>query len=90
MCGTSQEPLADFHDTVVATVNVGSVPVAFGKFIGPKPPKPAFAGTPGSKNCVGTSVSALSNQFGTLTAAANAFGESVTALQNAITAFCKS
>ena len=50
---------------------------------------PVFAGTPGTKNCIGVTDSALSNQFGTLTAAANAFGESVKALQNAITAFCR-
>ena len=50
---------------------------------------PAFAGKPGTKNCIGVTDSALSNQFGTLTAAANAFGESVSALQNAVAAFCR-
>jgi len=49
----------------------------------------SFAGTPGAPNCYGKSVSALSNQFGTLNAAASALGfSSVQALQNAITAFC--
>jgi len=49
---------------------------------------PAFAGTPGTKNCTGNTASALSNQFGTFTAAANAFGKSVKALQQSIAAFC--
>ena len=49
-----------------------------------------FAGQPGKANCPGTSASALSNQFGTLAAAASALGfPSVKALQNAIRAFCK-
>jgi hypothetical protein len=53
-------------------------------------PKPLFAGTPGSPNCTGASVSALSNQYGNnLGAAATALGfTSVKALQNAISGFC--
>jgi hypothetical protein len=48
-----------------------------------------FAGTPGVPNCHGRSVSALSKQFGTLSAAADVLGfASVDALQNAITMFC--
>jgi hypothetical protein len=49
-----------------------------------------FAGTPGTANCHGTSVSALEQQFGTLDAAAAALGfPSVQALQDAIRAFCQ-
>ena len=52
-------------------------------FVGP------FAGTPGTANCIGTSVSALAKKYGGLNAAAAALGyPSVTALQNAIAAFC--
>jgi Beta-propeller repeat len=52
-------------------------------------PTHTFAGTPGAANCHGVSVSALSNQYGTLDAAASALGfPSVQALQNAIRAFC--
>jgi hypothetical protein len=52
-------------------------------------PPPPFAGTPGAANCNGQTVSALSQQFGTLDAAAAALGfPSVKALQSAIKAFC--
>jgi hypothetical protein len=48
-----------------------------------------FAGTPGKANCHGKSVSALARQFGGLNNAAAALGfDSVSALQNAIMAFC--
>jgi predicted outer membrane repeat protein len=48
-----------------------------------------FAGTPGATNCNGKSVSALSNQYGTLDAAASALGyPSVKALQTDIKAHC--
>src|SRR5262245_10269632 len=51
---------------------------------------PAFAGTPGTANCEGKSVSALARQFGGLDAAASALGfPSVQALQEAIRAFCE-
>jgi uncharacterized repeat protein (TIGR03803 family) len=51
---------------------------------------PTFAGTPGKANCHGKSVSALAQQYGGLNNAAAAlrFG-SVSALQNAIMAFCE-
>jgi len=53
-------------------------------FVGP------FAGTPGTANCIGTSVSALAKKYGGLNAAAAALGyPSVAALQNAIAAFCR-
>jgi len=83
-------------NTVVNTINTPgcsdlpcSGPVAFGLFIQPSPP-PQFAGTPGSTNCNGASVSALSNEFGNnLGAAATALGfKSVKALQTAIGTFC--
>jgi hypothetical protein len=49
----------------------------------------SFAGQPGAPNCQGKSVSALSNQYGTLDAAAAALGfPSAKALQDAIRAFC--
>jgi hypothetical protein len=48
-----------------------------------------FAGVPGAANCKGKTVSALSQQFGTLDAAAAALGfPSVKALQSAIKTFC--
>jgi hypothetical protein len=48
-----------------------------------------FAGTPGATNCNGQTVSALSNQYGTLDAAASALGyPSVNALQKDIKAYC--
>src|SRR5258708_1598062 len=43
-------------NTVITTIPVGSQPVAFGVFI---QPAPRFAGVAGSKDCHGTSVSAL-------------------------------
>jgi Beta-propeller repeat len=50
----------------------------------------AFAGTPGTANCHGQSVSALTQQFGSLDAAALALGfPSVQALQDAIREFCE-
>jgi hypothetical protein len=50
----------------------------------------AFAGTPGTANCHGQSVSALTQQFGSLDAAALALGfPSVQALQDAIQEFCE-
>jgi hypothetical protein len=49
-----------------------------------------FAGTPGTPNCHGESVSALVHEFGGLKAAASALGfPSVQALQDAIRAFCR-
>lgn len=48
-----------------------------------------FAGTPGHSNCHGKSVSALARQYGGLNSAAAALGYAdVSALQNAILAFC--
>jgi probable HAF family extracellular repeat protein len=54
-----------------------------------EPTATAFAGTPGTPNCHGESVSALVREFGGLKAAASALGfPSVQALQDAIRAFC--
>ena len=48
-----------------------------------------FAGTPGTANCNGKSVSALAQKYGGINAAASALGfPSVQALQNAIRVFC--
>jgi DNA-binding beta-propeller fold protein YncE len=74
-------------NTVIATIPVGVGPEAFGIFI---QPAPRFAGTPGKANCHGQSVSALARQYGGLNAGAAALGYSdVSALQNAIMAFCE-
>ena len=83
--------IATATNTVTATIAVGTNPAAFGIFIQPRQPPPRFAGTPGFSNCHGVSVSALSIEFGNnLGAAATALGfSSVTALQDAITAFCR-
>jgi len=51
-------------------------------------PAPRFAGVAGSKNCQGTSVSALATKFGGLEAAALGFSN-VQGLQDAIRAFCR-
>ena len=52
---------------------------------------PNFAGTRGTPNCVGVSVSALAQQYGGVNHAAAALGySSVAALQGAIRAFCRS
>ena len=72
-----------------ATISVGGDPIAFGVFIQPPKPAPRFAGTPGKANCHGKSVSALAKQYGGLNSAAAALGfSSVSALQEAIMAFC--
>jgi len=74
-------------NTVTTTIPVGRAPVAFGVFI---QPAPRFAGVAGSKNCHGTSVSALATKFGGLDAAAAALGFSnVQGLQDAIRVYCK-
>jgi hypothetical protein len=53
--------------------------------------QPVFAGTPGKANCHGQSVSALAKQYGGLNNAAAALGySSVSALQDAILAYCQS
>jgi YVTN family beta-propeller protein len=68
-------------NSVIAHVDVGAGPVSFGIFIQPKLPSPVFAGTPGSPDCHGKSVSALSQKDGSLAAAATALGfASVSAL----------
>jgi hypothetical protein len=52
-------------------------------------PVSVFVGIPGKPNCYGQSVSALSNQYGRLGAAATALDySSVAALQNAIMTYC--
>jgi YVTN family beta-propeller protein len=75
---------------LIATIPVGSDPLAFGVFIQPAQPAPRFAGTPGKANCYGKSVSALAKQYGGLNAAAAALRfDSVDALQAAIEEFCE-
>ena len=49
-----------------------------------------FAGVPGAPNCTGVSVSSLAHTYGGISAAAKALGyTSVSALQNAISAYCR-
>jgi hypothetical protein len=49
-----------------------------------------FAGTPGTATCVGQSITTLIREFGGINAAAAGTGfPSVSALQNAIMAFCE-
>jgi YVTN family beta-propeller protein len=73
-------------NAVIATIPVGKNPEAHGLFI---QPVPVFAGTPGARNCHGTSVSALARKYKGLAVAAEALGvPSVSALQEAIRAFC--
>jgi YVTN family beta-propeller protein len=73
-------------NTVIGSpIAVGGSPTAFGIFI----IRPSFAGTQGFSNCLGQSVAALSNKYGTLSAAAAALTfPKVQTLQNAIAAFC--
>jgi YVTN family beta-propeller protein len=72
---------------IIGTIPVGTDPLAFGNFI---QPRPTFAGTPGKANCYGQSVSALARQYGGLNNATAALGyPSVSALQNAIEAYCE-
>jgi YVTN family beta-propeller protein len=72
---------------ILGTIPVGKSPLAFGIFI---QPAPKFAGTPGKANCYGQSVSALARQYGGLNNAAAALAyPSVSALQNAIDAYCE-
>jgi hypothetical protein len=55
----------------------------------PSVPVVLFAGTPGTSNCVGVSVSALVQTYGGLNATAAVLGyPSVSALQNAIVGYC--
>jgi YVTN family beta-propeller protein len=78
-------------NTVADTITVGGQPLAFGRFIPSGKPLPKFAGTPGKANCHGRSVSALAKQYGGLNNAAAELGyPSVSALQNAIEAYCES
>lgn len=52
---------------------------------------PVYAGTPGQPNCVGKTISALSNQYNGLGAAATALGfASVKALQLDVKSYCRS
>jgi hypothetical protein len=49
------------------------------------------AGTPGDANCHGTTISALDQEFGSISSAASSLGfSSVQALQDGFTLFCKS
>jgi YVTN family beta-propeller protein len=74
-------------DTVIGSpIPVGQLPIAFGLFI---QQAPTFAGAPGSPNCHDTSVAALAQKYRGLAAAARSWGfQSVSGLQDAITAFC--
>ncbi len=51
-------------------------------------PAPGFIGTPGSPNCEGSSIAALSHKYGGLQAAAKALGVSVSVLHQDALEFC--
>jgi YVTN family beta-propeller protein len=75
-------------NAVSTTILVGSGPIAYGLFI---QPRPTFAGTLGTPNCHGQSVSVLNQQYGNINAAAKVLSySSVQALQDAIRAYCGS
>ena len=77
--------IATATNTVTDTITGFTAPDAFGVFIIP----PDFAGITGFSNCHGQTVAALARRFGGLNAATAALGFfSVSALQNAIMAFC--
>jgi YVTN family beta-propeller protein len=67
------------------TTLAGGGTTAFGKFI---QPVPTFAGTPGSPNCTGTSIAAINRKYGSIAAAANALGASLSVLKASISEFC--
>lgn len=69
---------------VVAVLPVGRAPVAYGAFI-----QPRFAGTRGTANCLGQSVSALAQTFGGLNRAAITLGfPTVVEMRTAVAAYC--
>jgi hypothetical protein len=91
------------NNATVANVNSGGVLTATGvgttgilvKYGGavaavPVAVRAAFAGTPGSADCQGKSVSALAQRYGGIDTAATALGYSnVQALQDAVRAYCR-
>jgi YVTN family beta-propeller protein len=78
--------IATASNTVTATIgSLFAQPIAFGKFI---QPLPNFAGTPGQSNCSSASLSALTQKYGGLGAAAAAFGLTVKGMQETIGKFC--
>ena len=75
--GTTTSDGAGFVGTVFKISGSGFVPPIH------------FAGIPGALNCTGASVSSLAHTYGGVSAAAKALGyTSVSALQNAISAYC--
>ncbi len=72
--------------TATPAIGVFNGPAAFGQFILPR----AFAGKPGTSNCVGQTTADLAKRFVDLTAATQALGfSSVSSLQAAIRQFCR-
>jgi uncharacterized repeat protein (TIGR03803 family) len=76
-----------YGTTVLGGFGAGTVfKISGGGFV----PPVHFAGVPGAPNCTGVSVSSLAHTYGGLGAAAKALGyTSVSALQNAISAYCR-
>jgi YVTN family beta-propeller protein len=76
--------IATATNMVVAALPVGQGPIGFGVFI-----QPRFGGTPETRNCIGASVAALLQTFGSFNAAAIALGfPTALALQTAVNGFC--
>jgi YVTN family beta-propeller protein len=72
-------------NTVTKYLVVEGVAISLGVFIA----QPEFAGTPGTANCHGQSVSALAKRYGGIDAAAASLGfPSVQGLQDAVRTFC--
>lgn len=80
--------IATASNAVTATVPVGSAPVAFGSFA-LSDQRQNLPAPPARRTCHGQSVSALARKYGGLNGAAAALDyPSVSALLNAIMAFC--
>jgi len=90
-CTGSPPPAGSGEEVVSATTNNGNLQITFlsgTRVIGIAATLP-FAGKPGTAICHGQTVAALSNQYGTLDAAASALGfSSVNSLQVDIRLFC--
>jgi uncharacterized repeat protein (TIGR03803 family) len=78
-------PIANANGTLFGTTNLGGA-YGYGTVFALQ----TFAGLPGQRNCFSQSVSALARKYGGLNAAAATLNyASISALQNAIMAFCE-
>ena len=86
--GTTVDGGSTNTGTVFAITGSGFVPPNAPPNVPPQPSNP-FAGTPGSPNCIGKSISSLAHTYGGIAHAAPALGySSVSALQDAIGNYC--